>query len=87
MLAQTIPRTLWLDKGKKQLLQWPIEELNTLRGQKIQVRNQELKIGEHVEITGITAAQVCLPSLLFEAQEILALLLLGEVHFWKIDCS
>ncbi|CBI30319.3 unnamed protein product, partial [Vitis vinifera] len=54
---QTIPRTLWLDKGKKQLLQWPIEELNTLRGQKIQVRNQELKIGENVEITGITAAQ------------------------------
>ncbi|KAJ9695072.1 hypothetical protein PVL29_010527 [Vitis rotundifolia] len=54
---QTIPRTLWLDKGKKQLLQWPIEEVNTLRGQKIQLRNQELKMGEHVEISGITAAQ------------------------------
>ena len=58
-LFQAIPRKLWLDSSGKQLLQWPIEELETLRGEKVQISNQQLKKGDHVEIKGITAAQVC----------------------------
>ncbi|XP_039022549.1 beta-fructofuranosidase, insoluble isoenzyme 1-like [Hibiscus syriacus] len=54
---QTIPRKLWLDPSGKQLLLWPIEEIETLRGQKVQLSNQKLKLGEPVEVKGITAAQ------------------------------
>ncbi|KAA8516741.1 hypothetical protein F0562_017061 [Nyssa sinensis] len=54
---QTIPRKVWLDTNGKQLVQWPIEELETLRGQKVGLSNQKLNMGDHVEIKGITAAQ------------------------------
>uniref|UniRef100_A0A2N9IQ88 Glycosyl hydrolase family 32 C-terminal domain-containing protein n=1 Tax=Fagus sylvatica TaxID=28930 RepID=A0A2N9IQ88_FAGSY len=54
---QAIPRMLWLDSSGKQLLQWPVEELETLRGEKVQISNKQLKKGDHVEIKGITAAQ------------------------------
>ena len=50
---------LWLDSSGKQLLQWPVEELETLRGEKVQISNKQLEKGDHVEIKGITAAQVC----------------------------
>lgn len=55
---QAIPRTVWLSPDGKQLLQCPVEELETLRGQKAQMKNQNLKVGDHVEVKGITAAQV-----------------------------
>ncbi|XP_022767046.1 beta-fructofuranosidase, insoluble isoenzyme 1-like [Durio zibethinus] len=54
---QTIPRKVWLDPNRKQLLLWPIEEIETLRTQNVKLSNQELKLGEHVEVKGITAAQ------------------------------
>jgi len=54
---QLIPRTVWLDTSGKQLLQWPIAELETLRGDKVQISNQQIKQGDHFEIKGITAAQ------------------------------
>lgn len=49
---------VWLSPDGKQLLQWPIEELETLRGQKVELRIQKLKLGGYVEVKGITAAQV-----------------------------
>ncbi|CAN4118813.1 unnamed protein product [Withania somnifera] len=52
-----IPRKLWLDPRGKQLVQWPVEELETLRREKVQLRNQKLNKGEKVEIKGITVAQ------------------------------
>ncbi|XP_024186926.1 beta-fructofuranosidase, insoluble isoenzyme 3 isoform X1 [Rosa chinensis] len=55
--VQAIPRTVWLSPDGKQLLQWPVEELETLRGQKVQMKNQNLKVGDHVEVKGIHAAQ------------------------------
>ena len=58
-LFQAIPRMLWLDSSGKQLLQWPVKELETLRGEKVQISNKQLEKGDHVEIKGITAAQVC----------------------------
>ncbi|PWA90649.1 glycoside hydrolase, family 32 [Artemisia annua] len=54
---QLIPRTVWLDPSGKQLLLWPIAELETLRDQNVQLSNLVLKQGDKVEVEGITAAQ------------------------------
>lgn len=58
LIIQAIPRTVWLDPSGKQLVQWPIEELDSLRGQKVEKSNVKLNKGDHVEVQGITAAQV-----------------------------
>ncbi|KAG8648693.1 beta-fructofuranosidase, insoluble isoenzyme 1 [Manihot esculenta] len=54
---QAIPRRISLDASRKQVIQWPVEELETLRGQKVQLNNQKLQQGEHFEVKGITAVQ------------------------------
>ncbi|XP_023005784.1 beta-fructofuranosidase, insoluble isoenzyme 1-like [Cucurbita maxima] len=54
---QAIPRTVWLDPNRKQLLQWPVEELNRLRGKQVKLSHQKLYKEQHVEVKGITAAQ------------------------------
>ncbi|VVA15474.1 PREDICTED: beta-fructofuranosidase [Prunus dulcis] len=55
--VQTIPRVVWLSPDAKQVVQWPIKELETLRGQKVDINNQNVEQGQHVEVKGITAAQ------------------------------
>ncbi|KAK4795426.1 hypothetical protein SAY86_013420 [Trapa natans] len=57
--VEAIPRTIWLDSSGKQLIHWPIEEIETLRVNKVELQKVELKQGEHVEVKGITAAQIC----------------------------
>ncbi|KAG8374098.1 hypothetical protein BUALT_Bualt11G0095600 [Buddleja alternifolia] len=52
-----IPRTIVLDPNGKQLLQWPIVEVEALRGKKVQLSNKMLVKGALIEIKGITAAQ------------------------------
>ncbi|XP_026415410.1 beta-fructofuranosidase, insoluble isoenzyme 1-like [Papaver somniferum] len=54
---QAIPRTLWLDRNGKQLLQWPIEELKTLRTNEVKLKKTPLTKGSVFEVQGITAAQ------------------------------
>nr|XP_016468329.1 PREDICTED: beta-fructofuranosidase, insoluble isoenzyme 1-like [Nicotiana tabacum] len=54
---QTIPRKLWLDPSGKQLVQWPVEELDTLREKKVQLKHRKLNKGEMIEVKGITPAQ------------------------------
>nr|BCM94849.1 cell-wall invertase 1 [Eustoma grandiflorum] len=54
---QVIPRKVWLDPNGKQLLQWPVEELDTLRTNKTHLRNQQLAKGVWNKVSGITAAQ------------------------------
>nr|XP_025670907.1 beta-fructofuranosidase, insoluble isoenzyme 1 isoform X1 [Arachis hypogaea] len=54
---QAIPRTLWLDPSGRQLVQWPIEELNSLRDKEVEMSNLKLAKGDYVEVKGITAAQ------------------------------
>ncbi|KAK9075820.1 hypothetical protein SSX86_004149 [Deinandra increscens subsp. villosa] len=54
---QLIPRTIWLDPSGKQLVQWPIHELETLRGDNVHLSKVKLNKGDIVEIKGITAAQ------------------------------
>ena len=39
-------------------MQWPVKELNSLRGKEVKMSNQKLKKGDYVEVKGITAAQV-----------------------------
>ena len=55
---QAIPRTVWLDPSGKQLLQWPVEELEALRGKSVTFKDRVIRPGQHVEVTGIQAAQV-----------------------------
>ena len=57
-LLQAIPRTIWLDKSKKQLMQWPIAEIEKLRGHQVHLPQQVLKGGLSLEVSGVTAAQV-----------------------------
>ncbi|KAJ0768866.1 putative glycosidase [Helianthus annuus] len=54
---QTIPRSIWLSENGDQLVQWPVEELEKLRTQKVHFENEELKGGSMIEISGITASQ------------------------------
>lgn len=54
---QLIPRTVWLDPSGKQLLVWPVAELETLRDKNVQLSNKELKMGDTAAVEGITAAQ------------------------------
>ncbi|CAI0387368.1 unnamed protein product [Linum tenue] len=55
--VQTIPREIWLHSSGKQLVQWPVEELNKLRGQHVQVLDEKLHSRSVFEVEGITASQ------------------------------
>uniref|UniRef100_A0A0D9VGN6 beta-fructofuranosidase n=1 Tax=Leersia perrieri TaxID=77586 RepID=A0A0D9VGN6_9ORYZ len=53
----TIPRMTWLDLNGKQLLQWPIEELETPMGECVDVYVKVIKPGEHLEVTDLQTYQ------------------------------
>ncbi|MQM00120.1 hypothetical protein Taro_032850 [Colocasia esculenta] len=53
----TIPRAVWLDGSGKQLVQWPVEEVEKLRGKRVEAHGVALGKGEHFEIKGITTSQ------------------------------
>lgn len=55
--VQSIPRVLWLSASGKQLVQWPIEEIESLRAEKVELELEELKGGSLIEVVGITALQ------------------------------
>ncbi|PSS07342.1 Beta-fructofuranosidase, insoluble isoenzyme like [Actinidia chinensis var. chinensis] len=54
---QAIPRSIWLDKSEKQLVQWPIMEIEKLRGNRVDMPSSVLKGGSMLEISSVTAAQ------------------------------
>ncbi|KAF6138441.1 hypothetical protein GIB67_014562 [Kingdonia uniflora] len=54
---QMIPRSVWLHKNGRQLMQWPIEEVENLRGRQVHLRNVPLKKENVVQVKGVTAAQ------------------------------
>ena len=55
---QTVPRKLWLDKDGKQLRQWPIEEIETLRRKRVGLRlDTALNAGAMNEIVGVAGSQ------------------------------
>ena len=49
---------MWLDPSGKQLLQWPVEEVEALRGKSVTLKGRVLKPGQHLEVTGLQTAQV-----------------------------
>nr|AFJ21580.1 cell wall invertase [Agave tequilana] len=54
---QIIPRVVLLDSNERQLIQWPIKELETLRGKLVSVQKKKIKSGGSLEISGIMASQ------------------------------
>ncbi|XP_058745234.1 beta-fructofuranosidase, cell wall isozyme-like isoform X1 [Vicia villosa] len=55
---QAIPRTIWLDKFGKQLIQWPIVEIEKLRTKPfVNLHSKVLKGRTLFEISDVTAAQ------------------------------
>ncbi|XP_057432029.1 beta-fructofuranosidase, insoluble isoenzyme CWINV3-like isoform X2 [Lotus japonicus] len=67
---QAIPRQVWLDnKSGKQLMQWPIEEVEKLRGKKISIHGEKLLSGSIIEVSGITASQADV-EIVFEVPEL-----------------
>lgn len=55
---QAIPRKVWLDPSGRQLMQWPVEELEALRAKKpVSLKDRVVKRGEHVEVTGLRSSQ------------------------------
>ncbi|XP_049365732.1 beta-fructofuranosidase, insoluble isoenzyme CWINV3-like [Solanum verrucosum] len=54
---QCFPRKIWLDRGGKQLIQWPVEEIEMLRTNKVDLQNITLEAGSKREISGVTAVQ------------------------------
>lgn len=55
---QAVPRRVWLDISGKQLIQWPIPEIESLRVNPVILPIQLIKGGSVIEIPGISAAQV-----------------------------
>nr|POE86696.1 beta-fructofuranosidase, insoluble isoenzyme cwinv1 [Quercus suber] len=55
--VQAMPRSIWLDNSGKQLVQWPIKEIETLRLKEVNLPKQVLKGGSVLEVSGVTAAQ------------------------------
>ncbi|KAG4972487.1 hypothetical protein JHK82_038156 [Glycine max] len=53
----TIPRAIWLHKSGKQLVQWPVVELESLRVNPVHWPTKVVKGGEMLQVTGVTAAQ------------------------------
>jgi len=54
---QTVPRKVWLDNDGKQLRQWPIEEIETLRSKRVNLLIQEMNAGGVNEIIGVVGEQ------------------------------
>ncbi|KAM0878825.1 hypothetical protein ACQ4PT_034640 [Festuca glaucescens] len=54
---QAIPRKVWLDHGSKQLLQWPVQEVEALRGKLVSLNERVITPGDSVEVTGLQTAQ------------------------------
>ncbi|KAM0067232.1 putative beta-fructofuranosidase [Helianthus debilis subsp. tardiflorus] len=54
---QLIPRKVWLDPSGHKLLQWPINELERLRDQKIELSNVKINKGDTIEVKGINVVQ------------------------------
>ncbi|KAM3370608.1 hypothetical protein ACQJBY_018131 [Aegilops geniculata] len=55
---QAFPRAIWLDADGKRLVQWPIEEIETLRRKRVGLQwATEVEAGGRKEIAGIVSSQ------------------------------
>ncbi|KAM3345881.1 hypothetical protein ACQJBY_020420 [Aegilops geniculata] len=54
---QAIPRKIFLSRSGRQLIQWPVEEVKSLRSKHVNVSNEAVKGGEYFEVTGFKSVQ------------------------------
>ncbi|XP_073099770.1 beta-fructofuranosidase, insoluble isoenzyme 1 [Elaeis guineensis] len=54
---QTIPRVLWLDSNQRQVVEWPIEELESLRTKQAYIHDKLVKSANYFEVEGIQTSQ------------------------------
>ncbi|KAL7595412.1 hypothetical protein Lser_V15G27938 [Lactuca serriola] len=55
---QSIPRQVYLDSTRRQLIQWPVKETEKLREKHVSYFGKKLKRESLFEVSGITASQV-----------------------------
>ncbi|KAE8675336.1 Beta-fructofuranosidase, insoluble isoenzyme CWINV3 [Hibiscus syriacus] len=55
--VHAIPRKIWLDGSGKQLVQWPVPEIQKLRANHVSFANKTLRGGSVIEISNVNAAQ------------------------------
>ncbi|CAH1451702.1 unnamed protein product [Lactuca virosa] len=55
---QSIPRQVYLDSTRRQLIQWPVKETENLREKHVSYFGKKLKRESLFEVSGITASQV-----------------------------
>ncbi|KAI4354646.1 hypothetical protein L6164_003493 [Bauhinia variegata] len=79
---QGIPRSIWLHESGKQLVQWPVVEIEKLRTNPVNWPSKVLKGGELLQVSGVTAAQADV-EISFKVKEF------GKVEefepSWKLD--
>lgn len=73
-ILQAVPRKVWLDKTGKQLIQWPIEEIETLHEKEVKIFDKELTSGSVMKVPDITASQVSLQVHSIPSSQLIALL-------------
>ncbi|KAL8139804.1 hypothetical protein V2J09_005825 [Rumex salicifolius] len=54
---QTFPRSIILDVSQKQLVQWPVKEIEMLRETKVELPSKVIKGGSMIQVFEVTAAQ------------------------------
>ncbi|KAK3149427.1 hypothetical protein QOZ80_3AG0217250 [Eleusine coracana subsp. coracana] len=53
--VQAVPRKLWLARDGRQLVQWPVAEIESLRGGHVNVTRRVVKPGDHFEVAGLAS--------------------------------
>ncbi|KQK13342.2 beta-fructofuranosidase, insoluble isoenzyme 3 [Brachypodium distachyon] len=51
--VQAIPRKLWLAPDGKQLMQWPVAEVESLRGNHVNITDRLVEAGSYFEVQGL----------------------------------
>nr|CCV19965.1 beta-fructofuranosidase, insoluble isoenzyme IVR1_4AL [Triticum aestivum] len=54
---QAIPRKIFLSRSGRQLIQWPVEEIKSLRAKHVNVSNKAVKSGEFFKVGGFKSVQ------------------------------
>lgn len=54
---QAIPRAVWLAGDGRQVVQWPVDEVESLRDKQVMINKEKIKSGAVVEVKGIETEQ------------------------------
>ncbi|XP_068478811.1 beta-fructofuranosidase, cell wall isozyme-like isoform X2 [Phaseolus vulgaris] len=81
-----IPRAMWVHDSGKQLVQWPVVEIEELRTNPVNLPPQVLKGGQLLQINGVTATQADV-EISFEVSKLIEAEVLDNWTDPKILCS